>query len=238
MLQGSVDALLAIICHRNVKSRALQNLLRHLLVDFIILYQKHLSPLDVLQIFNFFLSFCNPRSLGYPFAKCLHNRIKKNRWADRFEQKTIQSDLLRADLKPAHQALDPADQFGPHHNRGRRANETLAQISDIVNQVAAIQGADLLDDPRQVDGFRALCRLGRDKPFECVGEAGESRAALDALSRDPDWRDRAVVQLLSPELKGVDVPAMKDLLEPGRRHFIPPAVCARLGLSVSNHAAG
>ena len=73
---------------------------------------------------------------------------------------------------------------------------------------------------------------------ECVGEAGESRAALDALSRDPDWRDRAVVQLLSPELKGVDVPAMKDLLEPGRRHFIPPAVCARLGLPVSNHAAG
>ena len=80
-------------------------------------------------------------------------------------------------------------------------------------EVAAIMGGDLLDDPGQEEGFRALCALDRDKPFECVGEAGESRAALDALSRDPDWRDRAVVQLLSPELKGVDVPAMKDLLE-------------------------
>jgi hypothetical protein len=105
-------------------------------------------------------------------------------------------------------------------------------------EVAAIQGADLLDDQRQVDGFRALCRLGRDKPFECVGEAGESRAALDALSRDPDWRDRAVVRSLSPELEGVDVPAMAGLLQPGRRHFIPPGICARLGLPESGHAAG
>jgi hypothetical protein len=106
------------------------------------------------------------------------------------------------------------------------------------SDVVAIQGADLLDDHRQVEGFRALCRLGRDKPFECVGEAGESRAALDALSRDPDWRDRAVVQLLSPELGSVEVPAMTDLLQPGTRHFIPPAVCERLDLPESGHAAG
>jgi hypothetical protein len=104
--------------------------------------------------------------------------------------------------------------------------------------VAAIQGADLLDDHRQVEGFRALCRLGRDKPFECVGEAGESRAALDALSRDPDWRGRAVVKSVSPELGSVDVPALADLLRPGTRHFIPPAICARLGLPESADAAG
>ena len=42
------------------------------------------------------------------------------------------------------------------------------------DEVVAIQGVDLLNDPAQQDGFRGLCGLGRDKPFECVGEAGES----------------------------------------------------------------
>ena len=61
-------------------------------------------------------------------------------------------------------------------------------------EVSAIQGRDLLDDLSQSDGFRALCRLGRDKPFECVGEAGESRAALRALTENPLWLDHAVVK--------------------------------------------
>jgi hypothetical protein len=108
------------------------------------------------------------------------------------------------------------------------------QPSDVV----AIQDADLLDDQRQVEGFRALCRLGRDKPFECVGEAGESRAALDALRRDPAWRERAVVRSLAPELEQVEVPAMADLLRPRARHFIPSAICARLGLPESSDVAG
>jgi hypothetical protein len=49
--------------------------------------------------------------------------------------------------------------------------------------VNGIIGHDLLDDARQIDGYRALCALGRDKPFECVGEAGESRAAMAELCR-------------------------------------------------------
>lgn len=91
-------------------------------------------------------------------------------------------------------------------------------------QVAAIQGADLLDDPAQVDGFRALCRLGHDKPFECVGEIGESRAALSALAADPKWRNHEVVRALAAELDAVEVPSMSDLLRPSGRHFIPRAL--------------
>ena len=105
-------------------------------------------------------------------------------------------------------------------------------------EVAGIQAGDLLDDPRQEEGFRALCRLGRDKPFECVGEAGESRAALAELSRHPAWREHAIVQLLAPELAGLEVPALEDLLQPSSRHFIPPEITARLGLPESEHAAG
>lgn len=92
------------------------------------------------------------------------------------------------------------------------------------DEVKAIQGADLLNDPGQLDGYRALCRLGREKPFECVGEAGESRAAMTALAADPKWRDHAVVQALAPELTGVESPPMEELLRPSPRHFIPPAL--------------
>ena len=105
-------------------------------------------------------------------------------------------------------------------------------------EVTGIQGGDLLDDPRQEDGFRALCRLGRDKPFECVGEAGESRAALAELNRRPAWREHAIVKSLAPELESVEVPALAGLLRPSARHFIPPDVSARLGLPESEHAAG
>jgi len=95
-------------------------------------------------------------------------------------------------------------------------------------EVVAIQGGDLLDDPGQADGFRALCRLGRDKPFECVGEAGESRAALEALERRTDWSGHAVVRLLIPELNAVDVPSLESLLQPLPRHFIPPRLYSLL----------
>ena len=69
------------------------------------------------------------------------------------------------------------------------------------DEVIAIQGGDLLNDPAQEEGFRALCGLGRDKPFECVGEAGESRAALAALGDRREWREHAVVRALLPELR-------------------------------------
>jgi UDP-N-acetyl-alpha-D-muramoyl-L-alanyl-L-glutamate epimerase len=95
-------------------------------------------------------------------------------------------------------------------------------------RVRAILGAELLDDPAQEHGFRALCGLGADKPFECVGETGESRAALAALALQPGWRDRAVVRLLAPELANVAVPPLASLLRPSPSHFIPARIAARL----------
>ncbi|MDT8320464.1 MAG: endonuclease domain-containing protein [Xanthomonadales bacterium] len=95
-------------------------------------------------------------------------------------------------------------------------------------EVSAIQGADLLDDPGQADGFRALCGLGRDKPFECVGEIGECRAALGALGVNDAWRGHAVILELLPELAGWEVPTLQCLLRPGGEHFIPEAVAAGL----------
>jgi len=102
-------------------------------------------------------------------------------------------------------------------------------------QVADIMGGDLLDHHDQADGFRALCGLGRDKPFECVGEAGESRAAMTALASSDDWCDHAVVTVLAAELEKVTVPALPDLLAPSENHSIPALVCSRLNISRSNH---
>jgi hypothetical protein len=97
-------------------------------------------------------------------------------------------------------------------------------------EVALIQGGALLDDLMQENGFRELCRLGREKPFECVGEAGESRAAMRALGRREAWRDHAVVRALQPDLGRVEVPALEALLQPCARHFIPDGIRARLAL--------
>ena len=96
------------------------------------------------------------------------------------------------------------------------------------DEVIAIQGADLLNDPAQQDGFRELCGLGRDKPFECVGEAGESRAAMAALGADRGWSGHVVVRTLADELARVEIPALDKLLQPAGRHFIPPDLAARL----------
>jgi len=96
------------------------------------------------------------------------------------------------------------------------------------NEVIAIQGRDLLNDPAQEAGFRALCALGRDKPFECVGEAGESRAALASLGERREWREHAVVRALLPELRGMEIPLLEALLRPSGPQFIPPRLFERM----------
>ena len=109
----------------------------------------------------------------------------------------------------------------------RFAALTLAVFLD-PDEVTAIQGGNLLDDLSQVDGFRALCGLGHDKPFECVGEVGESRAALAALSDRPAWQDHQVVRALQEQLKAVQIPSLATLFESSARHNIPSTITAAL----------
>ncbi len=91
-------------------------------------------------------------------------------------------------------------------------------------EVVQIMGLDLLDEPGQEEGLRELCALGREKPFECVGESGESRAALGELAKLPPWRDKALVRILAPELTGLQVPELDSLLSPTKHHSIPAAI--------------
>ncbi|MEM9305116.1 MAG: endonuclease domain-containing protein [Pseudomonadota bacterium] len=85
--------------------------------------------------------------------------------------------------------------------------------------LAIFGGVDLLDQPGQQDGFEALLGLGDHKPFECVGEIDECRAAFTLLRDRPEWRDRALVRALAPRIErhGVEpwLTAAKDHAVPG-----------------------
>jgi hypothetical protein len=67
-------------------------------------------------------------------------------------------------------------------------------------RLVSIFGRNLLDDAAQVDGFDALLEYRNHKPFECVGEGRESRAAMAALAARPEWREDAVVARFSREI--------------------------------------
>ncbi len=93
--------------------------------------------------------------------------------------------------------------------------------------VAAIVGGNLLDDPAQEEGFRALCALDRDKPFECVGTIDECRSLLATLSDRPGWSDAVLVRRLGPAVAGAES-GLPELLAPGGPHHIPAALLEKL----------
>lgn len=93
--------------------------------------------------------------------------------------------------------------------------------------LTGIFSRNLLADESQLEGFRALLGTGGVKPFECVGEAEEARAALRHLASDPDWREMPVVATLARELEGMDIPLVAELCRPGGEHLIPDDLLAR-----------
>lgn len=78
---------------------------------------------------------------------------------------------------------------------------------------------NLLDNPAQLEGYRALLGLHDHRPFECVGEQAESMVALTWVAHQSDWRNSAVVQALMKEIPELSTPH-PDLEEQvlGERH--------------------
>ena len=59
---------------------------------------------------------------------------------------------------------------------------------------------NLLDNPAQIEGYRALLGLHEHRPFECVGEQAESVLALTWVANLSEWRKTAVLQALIAEI--------------------------------------
>ena len=98
-------------------------------------------------------------------------------------------------------------------------------------RLVGIFGRNLLDDPAQTAGYDALLEFQDHKPFECVGEGRESRAAMAALATRPEWREDALVERFSreirPQLFDGDL-RIEPLLVLDDEHGIPPALWTRL----------
>ncbi len=94
--------------------------------------------------------------------------------------------------------------------------------------VLAIQAADLLDQESQLQGFKALCGLGENKPFECVGSIAESRAAMRFLSESPQWKEKYVVNTLAEFAEIRHAGELELQPDFAAEHCIPAGILARL----------
>jgi hypothetical protein len=99
-------------------------------------------------------------------------------------------------------------------------------------RLVGIFGRNLLDDADQAAGFDALLEYRDHKPFECVGEGRESRAAMAALAQRPEWREDALVERfrreIAPQLAAEDLRLEPLLALHETEHRIPPALWEKL----------
>ncbi|HSK96306.1 MAG TPA: hypothetical protein VK891_06795 [Euzebyales bacterium] len=88
-----------------------------------------------------------------------------------------------------------------------------------------IFGSDLLADPAHLGGYRELLGLAGHRPFECVGEVDECRAALQMIAADEQWAAAPLVRQLLAELQTADLVvsdhAVAAIMAPGTRHCVP-----------------
>jgi hypothetical protein len=90
-------------------------------------------------------------------------------------------------------------------------------------------GGEPLDDPDLAPKFRALLGAGT-KPFECVGEVNECRAAVVLAARRPDRAGRPLLAELAAEINGrPDTPTpaeIEAMQRPVGASFVPAALAA------------
>jgi hypothetical protein len=91
-------------------------------------------------------------------------------------------------------------------------------------RLLSIFGRNLLDDETQAAGFDALIEYRDHKPFECVGEGAEARAAFATLAARPEWREDALVarfrEEIAPQLDSAQQ-TLESWLAPSNEHDVP-----------------
>lgn len=98
-------------------------------------------------------------------------------------------------------------------------------------RLVGIFGRNLLDDASQASGFDALLEFQDHKPFECVGEGQESRAAMATLAARPEWQEDALVarfiREIQPQLVAAEL-EIQPLLKLEGEHRVPAALWEQL----------
>ncbi len=98
-------------------------------------------------------------------------------------------------------------------------------------RLVRIFGRNLLDDAAQAPGFDALLEFQDHKPFECVGEGRESRAAMATLASRAEWKEDALVarfiREIQPQLEAGDL-RVEPLLALDTQHRIPAELWERV----------
>lgn len=98
-------------------------------------------------------------------------------------------------------------------------------------RLVRIFGRNLLDDAEQAAGFDALLEFQDHKPFECVGEGRESRAAMATLAQRPEWKEDVLVKRfcneIQPQLDAAEL-ELAPLLQLQGEHRVPAALWDRV----------
>jgi UDP-N-acetyl-alpha-D-muramoyl-L-alanyl-L-glutamate epimerase len=104
-------------------------------------------------------------------------------------------------------------------------NLILAPFMSATDLNAVFGGLEPLSDPTLVDRFRTLLGLAPDpKPFECVGDADECRAAVLLAAARPDRGATSTLQSLRSEVERAPGSRRYDNVElfaPQGPHYIP-----------------
>jgi hypothetical protein len=98
----------------------------------------------------------------------------------------------------------------------------LAPFMDRVELEAVFAGDEPLQNPRNEGRFETLLGLGAGiKPFECVGDTDECRAALVLTAQRPDRADSELMARWRAELADIAPADAAALLQPRGTHRIP-----------------
>lgn len=91
-------------------------------------------------------------------------------------------------------------------------------------RLLSIFGRNFLDDPNLTSAFDALLEVDAHKPFECVGEGRESRAAMAALATRAEWSEDVSVARFKHQVRPHLDPSELDLaaqLQPDGPQHLP-----------------
>jgi UDP-N-acetyl-alpha-D-muramoyl-L-alanyl-L-glutamate epimerase len=165
-------------------------------------------------------------SLGPDIAVFSYLRARTELWvAQQFAELDQFHPLFRSCNRAFHQ--DPAqrlDHWCGVCDKCCFIDLVLAPFMSVTELSAVFAGHEPLQNPALQGRFQALLGLGaNDKPFECVGDSNECRAALVLAGQRADRRGSALIPelLAALDTSVSDAASASSLLEPFGPHLIP-----------------